>query len=106
MSGWSYQTATVTVGENSQAVRQLTVSERREFSKSSERIKAGELTARDLPEIVARFGCINPVRSSEEVGSMPPELFDACVAKILELTGMKAEPESDEKKDPSSTPSS
>ena len=106
MSGWVYKTELVTVGDNSQAVRQLTVSERKEFSKSNERIKGGELKPSDLPGIVAGFGCINPPRTEDEIDSMPPDLFDACVSKILELTGMKVEAESDEKKEPSSTPSS
>lgn len=105
MSGWRYKVELVTVGDNSQAVRQLTVSERKDFSEAGQRIKAGELKASELPGIVAGFGCINPRLGPEEIGSMPPDLFDACVSKILELTGMQVA-ESDEKKEPSSTPSS
>lgn len=105
MSGWTYKTAIVMAGDNSQAVRQLTVSERKDFALAGARIKAGELRPTELPGIVAGFGCIDPPRSAEEIGTMPPDLFDACVAKILELTGMQAA-ESDEKKEPSSTPSS
>jgi len=92
-------------GDNSQAVRQLTVSERKDFATCRQRIEAGELKPSDLPGIVAGFGCIDPPRTAEDIGTMPPDLFDACVAKILELTGMQVA-ESDEKKEPSSTPSS
>lgn len=107
MSGWTYKTELVTVGANSQHVRQLTVSERKAFGAIGARIKAGELTPADLPGMVMGFGCIDPPRTDDEIASMPSDLADACVAKILALTGMKVEAESDEKKEPpSSTPSS
>jgi hypothetical protein len=90
MSRWKYKTDTVTVGENSQAVRMLTAGERKQFAQASQKIKAGEMQKSDLPALVAKMGCTNPTLSEEELEAMPPDLLDACVSKIMELTGFKA----------------
>lgn len=88
MSRWKYKTATVTVGDNSQDVRQLTQSERAEFAASSQKIKKGEMQPIELPPLVVGFAAINPKLTKEEVADMPGDLMDACVDRIMELSGL------------------
>jgi len=95
MSRWTYRTDTVTVGPNTQQVRQLTAGERQKFAQFSKDEKAGKADKNELPALIAGFGCINPTVSKEEMADMPPDLLDAVVAKIMELTGFKGD---DEKK--------
>lgn len=101
MSRWKYKTATVTVGENSQDVRQLTQKERGEFAAASKQIKEGKLQAMDLPPMVVKFAAINPQLTADDLESMPPDLMDECCRKVMELSGMRdEEPDADpEKKD-------
>lgn len=102
-SRWKYKTDTVTVGENSQKVRQLTAGERRQFAESSKKVAKGEMEAGELPALVAKFGCIDPVLTQEDADSMPGDLLTACVDKIMELTGLKSKDDGEdagEKKEP------
>lgn len=99
MSRWTYRTETVTVGANSQNVRQMTAGERKQFAIASRDIKAGKGEANDLPALIAGFGCVDPKVTKEELAEMPSDLLDAVVAKIMELTGFEGD---DEKKDQAS----
>jgi hypothetical protein len=85
VSRWKYKTATVTVDDNSVEVRQFTQNERAEFAATSKKTKDGELQAMDLPPMVIRYGT---TLTPEEIAEMPPELADACVRKIMELSGL------------------
>lgn len=96
MSRWAYKTETVTVGGNSQKVRQMTAGERQKFAQFSKDQKAGKADNNDLPALIAGFGCVDPAVTKEELADMPADLLDAVVAKIMELTGFK----DDEKKEP------
>lgn len=99
MSRWTYRTHDVTVGDNTQKVRSLTAGERKQFAAISSEIKSGKKNANELPAMIAGFGCIEPKLSDDELETMPPDLMDACVAKIMELTGFKEdEPEADPEK--------
>lgn len=89
MSRWVHRTDTVTVGDNQQKVRGLSHRERSKFAEAAKKIKAGELSATDLPELVAKLGCVG--LEAKDVEDMPADLMDACVTKILELTGVKEE---------------
>lgn len=105
MSRWKYRTATVTVDENTVTVRGLTAGERKEFAeaskKSREAKEAGTPGASplDVPRLVARCGVIDPKLTDEDIESMPGDLLDAVVLKVLELSGVKTD-EAGEKKDP------
>lgn len=110
---WKYRQDTVTVGENSIVVRQLTAGERRDFAAASGKVRNGEMKGGDLPLMLMKFASISPrITTDEDVAEMPPELLDACTHKILELTGLKvgeikaaaAELESPEKKDLTAAP--
>lgn len=98
MSRWTYRSDTVTVGPNSQKVRQLTAGERRTFADTSKAIKEGKAEARDLPYLIAGFGCIDPQLSKDELHDMPTDLLDACVDRIMKLTGFREDEDEDEKK--------
>ena len=89
MSRWKYRTDTVSVGDNRQDVRQLTAGERKEFVELSREIKEGKKPQMDLPPFIIKAGAINPACSDDDVASMPTELADACVRKIMELTGLR-----------------
>lgn len=91
MSKWKHPTATVTAGGNSQVVRALTHKERMEFAKKSQEIKDGKFGKHELPALILGFGCIN--LDPKDLEDMPGDLADACVGKIMELTGLKNEPE-------------
>jgi hypothetical protein len=88
MSRWKYRTATVTVGENSQDVRQLTAGERKALTDVGAKIKAAVMLNADVPLLIASFGCINPAVSIDEAHQMPPDLLDAVCSKIFELTNI------------------
>lgn len=96
VSRWTYVKEEVTVGGNSQTVRKLTSGERAAFAQSAKKIAAGEMEATELPFVVAKFGCIDPSLTREDLEGMPPDLLDACVRKILELSGMGDDPEKKE----------
>lgn len=91
MSRWKYKTALVTVGDNSQTVRQMTADERAYIA--SERAKLGDPKApankepqmRLQRELVQR-AAINPELSEQDAKDMPADLLDACAGKIMELT--------------------
>ena len=100
MSRWKYKTATVTVGENSQEVRQLTHNERLEFAAQSKKIKADQGDANAILTTVLKFGCVG--LTDEDVKGMPPDLADACVEKIMALSGLEDD-KPGEKKEPSPT---
>lgn len=100
MSRWAYRVEKVTVGENSQKVRQLTAGERKEFAKVSKQIKAGEREKDELPALLAGFGCTEPTLTPEEIAQMPADLLDACIEKIMDLTGTPGLKEDSEKKAP------
>lgn len=92
MSGsgrWKYKTATVTVDGNSQTVRMLTAGERRQFAEMSEKKRKGEATGSDLANSVLLFGTVEPNLTLEDIEAMPPDLFEACTNKIMELTGLR-----------------
>lgn len=91
MSRWKYKVETVTVGENSQKVRQMTTQERKQFAQASKEIKNGERRADELPGMIAEFGCTDPQLMPEEIADMPADLLDACVSKIMDLSGFKDE---------------
>lgn len=90
-SRWKHPTETVTAGQNSQVVRALTHRERMEFAKKSSEIKDGKFSKHDLPALIAGFGCVD--LDPKDLEDMPGDLLDACVGKIMELTGLKNEPE-------------
>jgi hypothetical protein len=100
VSRWAYKTDTVTVGSNTQKVRQMTAGERKQFAEFSRAVKDGKAVSNDLPVLIASFGCVDPTVTKEELADMPTDLLDAVVSKIMELTGFK---DDDEKKAP--TPS-
>lgn len=83
-SRWKYRTEVVTVGENSQKVRQLTHGEQ---TKYHDAWKAGGKET-ELPGMIVRFGAIEPPATDSDVADMPPELLQACFKKILALTGV------------------
>lgn len=89
MSRWKYRVEKVTVGENSQHVRKLTSGERREFVATSKKIATGEMQPADLPFAVAKMGCVDPPLTEEDAVAMPPDLMDACVKKIMMMSGMR-----------------
>lgn len=94
MSGrWKYATVSVAVGGNSVSVRALTVGERADFFADLKRATAGEIQKTDVP-VLMLAKCIVPPLSDEDLRAMPGELFQAAVAKVLDLSGM-----GDEKKD-------
>lgn len=88
-SRWSYKTAIVTVEGNKQEVRELTAGERATFAATSAKVKANEMQASDVPSLIVGMGCQNPKLTAEEIAAMPPALLDACVEKIMELTGLR-----------------
>lgn len=90
MSRWKYKTDTVTVGDNTQTVRQLTAAERAQFAALSNDIKDHKLDASQLPLKVAKMGCTAPELSETDLADMPTEMLDACVDKILVLSGFNA----------------
>lgn len=92
MSRWKYRTETVTVGENSVEVRQFTQRERGEFASNSKKIKDGGLQPMELPPLVIKFGT---TLTEDEIAEMPPELADACVRKIMDLSGLGDDDETD-----------
>jgi hypothetical protein len=98
VSRWKYVTANVTVGANSIEVRQLTVKERLSFAEASQKVKAGTLDRLELPKMVLQFGVSG--LSGEDFETMPADLVDAAVEKILELSGIGK----DEKKEPAPVP--
>jgi hypothetical protein len=103
VSRWKYRTETVTVDENSVTVRGLTAGERTQFAETSKRVKdakaAGNVdpgAAMNVPRMVAKFGIVaNPPLTDDDLTSMPGDLLDAAVTKILELSGVKAEKKAD-----------
>jgi hypothetical protein len=86
---WKYKTATVTVDGNSQTVRMLTAGERRQFAEMSAKKKAGDVTGTEMANAVLAFGTVEPTLSIEEIEAMPPDLYEACTNKIMELTGLR-----------------
>lgn len=98
---WKYKTAVVTVEGNSQTVRMLTAGERNEFAASTGKIKAGEMTAAQVAARLLAMAAIDPPLTPEDIEQMPPDLYEACTNKILELTGLKSELDvaGDQKKD-------
>ena len=82
-SRWKLKQATVTVGENSIDVRQLSAKERRDFVD----LKGTELKPLERTAKLVEW-CAVPKLSKEELDDMPPELQDAAIAKVLELSGL------------------
>jgi hypothetical protein len=106
---WNYPTRTVTVGDNSQRVRCLTVKERSIVM--DERAKmtagaAGAATASELAIKMVQFASIDPKLTVEEVEQMPPDLLDACAADIMEMTNGKKAEAAEETSESSSQPTS
>lgn len=102
-SRWKHKTEEVVDGENRQKVRGLTAGEREKFIELNRKAKAGELQPMGVAREVVKFACVDPEVSAEDVESMPIELFDKCVKKIMELTGLDGETlpgEKGEKKEP------
>lgn len=97
MSRWQYKTETVSVGGNTQIVRQLTTGEVRKFAEVSKQNKTAENPAQkvDTLSMILKFGCHEPQASDDDVNDMPPELSEACVHAIMKLSGLG----DDEKKD-------
>lgn len=96
MSRWKYKTATVSVGDNAVDVRQLTAGERKQFVQLSREVKEGKAAQMDLPPFIIKAATINPSLTDDDIASMPPELADACVRKIMELTGLRENADGDE----------
>jgi hypothetical protein len=92
MSRWTYKTHAVTVGGNTQKVRQLTWGEQKKYL---ETWKAGD-KPNELPGIIVGFGAIEPAATPEDIESMPPDLMKACFQKILELTGVDVSDKADD----------
>lgn len=90
MSRWKYKQATVTAGENSQTVRQLTAEERGWVAGA--RAKLGDPKTADkealvkIQQEVVRKASVNPELSEQDVAEMPGDLLDACASKVMELT--------------------
>lgn len=108
-SRWKFTSVKVTVDGNSQHVRKFTAGERKAFALKSKEIKAGKFDANDLPMFIVSLASVEPTLTAEEAEGMPPDLLDACVQKIMELSGFKDDDEGgDEKKEltPPSTSSS
>jgi hypothetical protein len=84
VSRWKLKQDTVTVGENSVVVRQLTAGERRQF------VELGKKTEVPPMERLAKLveWCALPQLTKEELDQMPPELQDAAVSKVMELSGL------------------
>lgn len=82
---WKLKQATVTEGDNSVVVRQLTTAERREFIELGKNadVKPLEKTTKIVE------WCTVPKLSREDIDAMPPELHDAAVEKVMELSGLK-----------------
>jgi len=99
VSRWKYRTETVTVDENTVIVRGLTAGERTHFMETSKKIKEAKAAgttdtaaAMSVPRMVAKFGIVtDPTLSDEDLTTMPGDLLDAAVTKILELSGVKSE---------------
>ncbi len=102
MSGarWKYRTAKVTVDENTVTVRGLTAGERLKFAEYQKERKEKGLPATEVTRKVAGFGIIEPELAEGDLDTMPGDLLDAVVRKIMELSGVKPDDEKDEKKDP------
>ena len=100
MSGarWKYRTEKVTVDENTVTVRGLTAGERVKFAEFQKERKEKGLPATDITRRVAQFGVIDPPLEAADLESMPGDLLDAAVQKIMELSGVKTD-EKDEKKE-------
>lgn len=94
---WKHRTATVTAGENSQKVRGLTAGEREAFIESNKKRVAGEITGGEAARGIIVAGCVDPPVIDAEAATMPSDLHDACVAKILELSGLKDDDKSEKK---------
>lgn len=101
MSGarWKYRTEKVTVDENTVTVRGLTAGERIKFAEFQKERKEKGLPATDITRRVAQFGVIDPQLEAADLETMPGDLLDAVVQKIMELSGVKSDDEKDEKKD-------
>lgn len=95
MSRWKYRTETVTVGDNSQTVRQLTSGELRQVLDLRTKVMGDGGNPMDLVALVVRLGATNPGLSETDVAEMPQDLQNACREKIMDLSGM-----GDEKKEP------
>lgn len=100
MSGtrWKYRTEAVKVDENTVTVRGLTAGERLKFAEFQKERKEKGLPATEITRKVAKFGVIEPPLEDDDLDAMPGDLLDAVVAKILELSGVKPD-ENSEKKD-------
>ena len=101
MPKWKYKEADVTVGENTQRVRQLTADERRQFAENAKKRKEEGKTseasgASEMMQKLVEWASMPPL-SKDDVASMPAELLDACTSKILDLSGLGDK--GDEKKD-------
>lgn len=95
MSRWVHATAVVQVGDNEQKVRGLSHRERSQFAEASRKIAGGTMGKHELPEFVAKLGCVGI--SDEDLAEMPAKLMDECVTRIMELTGLKdAKPDTNE----------
>lgn len=97
MSRWKYKTETVTAGENSQKVRQLTAGERHQFAMATKKAKEDPSDQTDRLRMLATFGCVDPELTEADVDAMPGDLLGACVEKIMELSGLGGKKD-DEKK--------
>lgn len=97
MSRWTYLTAIVDVEGNKQTVRCLTAGERQKYIALGKAIRENKELASAIPAAIVGWGAINPILTDEDVADMPTELLDACVAKIIELSGMGRD--DDEKKE-------
>lgn len=99
MSRWKYRTESVTVDENTVTVRGLTAGERTQFAETSKKVKEAKAAgttdpaaAMSVPRMVAKFGIVaNPPLTDDDLTTMPGDLLDAAVTKILELSGVKSE---------------
>jgi hypothetical protein len=104
VSRWKYRTATVTVGENSIEVRQFTTEERRQFHELHKAARESGSGLLGLQKQVMMWTVITaPALTEEDARTMPPELTDAAVEKVMELSGLAAD-ETDEKKAPTTEP--
>lgn len=100
MSRWSYPTAVVECEGNKQTVRCLTAGERSQYVGLGRAIRENTAKPTDIPIAIVGWGAINPPLQPEDVLEMPTALLDACVMKILELSGMGKDDDEDEKKEP------
>ncbi len=103
MSRWKYQTAQVSIGEDSVTVRGLTAGEQLKLREAKRKALADDAagkitTGQEATNQIVMFGVIDPPLTEADLDDMPVALMLHAAAKIMELSGVKSD-DPDEKKD-------